>query len=104
MKYNMISPVLIGGFVEMDRVLLYLPSYWFEDQRVILEQEVCLKNPIKTISCPELRGSQPSKKKIFLGVINANHTFCGTPCTIHSTKPIIYYIEKDISEHCSYRL
>ena len=41
----MISPVLIGGFVEMDRELLYnYAPYWVE---VFLDQEVCSTTPIQ---------------------------------------------------------
>ena len=37
----MISPVVIGGFVEMERALLYVYApYWFEAQGVVLKQEV----------------------------------------------------------------
>ena len=38
----MIYPVLICGFLEMGRALLYVHApYWFDGQGVILEQEVC---------------------------------------------------------------
>ena len=48
---NLISPILIGGFVKMAEhyfiVYNMYPPYWFEGQGVILEQQVCLTNPIK---------------------------------------------------------
>ena len=37
----MISPILVGGFVEMDRALLYAP-YWFEGQGVLWEESLYL--------------------------------------------------------------
>ena len=40
----MISPVLIGGFIAMDRALLYI------GQGVILEQEVCWTTSIRNKS------------------------------------------------------
>ena len=41
----MISPVLIWGFVEMDKA--YMHIYWFEGQGVILKQKVCSTTPIE---------------------------------------------------------
>ena len=43
----MISPDLIGGFVEMDRALLYIPLHLLKDEGVILEQKVCSTTLIK---------------------------------------------------------
>ena len=40
---KMISPVSIGGFVDKDRALLYMPRNWFDGQGVILEQ--CVRRP-----------------------------------------------------------
>ena len=44
-KKNKITPVLIGGFVEMDNFCIY--PYWFEGQGGILEQEVCSTTPVR---------------------------------------------------------
>ena len=43
----MISPVLIGGFVEKDRALLYIPRIGKEGQGVIYEQKASSTTPIK---------------------------------------------------------
>ena len=41
----MISPVLIGGFVEMDKeLILYMPRI---GNKVVLEKKVCSKNSVK---------------------------------------------------------
>ena len=54
----MISPVLIGGFVAMDRALLCMPSIG-KKQGVILEQKMCSTTPIKLKS--HSRGPKPIK-------------------------------------------
>ena len=60
MQKQLISPVLNGGFVEMDRALLYMPHI---GQGVNLEQEVCSTTPIKMVSYQELETDE-----ILLGI------------------------------------
>ena len=48
MAKNMISPVLIGGFVEMDKTLLFM--VW--RSRRDFKQEVCSTTPIKIKTLP----------------------------------------------------
>ena len=53
----MISPILIGGFLEMDRALLYIPLLVWRSRSDIRAKNV-LDDPIKIKSEPEIRGSQ----------------------------------------------
>jgi len=74
-KKNMISPVLIGGLVEMDRGLLYM-SFISGSSRSSFIAKSLFDDP--HLSYPRNRVSKPPKTSV--GAKKSKSVFCKTPC------------------------
>ena len=71
----MISPVLIGGFVEKDKALLYMPCIGKKDKEY-LEQKVCKL----TFKVNQDVAMQSPRKTSVRAAKTLKDIFGGTPC------------------------